>query len=208
MRSGCDRDELERMVPMSASDPVCRKVLAVEGEYSASPERFRGDNERGVSEIHRMIRVGVHEIERTRQRFGIEPPHGHSAGAYEISDEVGAASRRPEHVKTSVRTDTVVVSGVRLSFFRTVRMNQAFAMARAATTATYERSRSKVQTSAGILLDVELRHQNSRNSSLNSPCSVMCSFASRNAASFSSSHAFRSARESRARPLLRAPRRD
>jgi hypothetical protein len=62
-------------VPVLALDAVGLEVIAVEREHGLRPQVFRRSYERSIREVHRPVRVLLHELERSLQRRRIGKPH-------------------------------------------------------------------------------------------------------------------------------------
>ena len=56
-------DDLDRVVPVPATYAIGLEVLTIDGEDFPRGQRFGGGDERCVRQIHRMIRVQLHEFE-------------------------------------------------------------------------------------------------------------------------------------------------
>ena len=79
--------------------PVGCEVVAIEREDSSGPQRLRRYDQGRIGEIHRMIRIATHELERSFQRPLTEKPHPQAPRAHEALHRTGACARGPEQVK-------------------------------------------------------------------------------------------------------------
>jgi hypothetical protein len=101
-RSGEDLvsgQNLERFLPMASQHLVGQEVAPVQGEDLPDPERLGGGDERGIGEVHRVVRIAIHPIERTLHRLLVHEPDGDATLATEVAQTRRTRASRREHVE-------------------------------------------------------------------------------------------------------------
>ena len=73
---------------MASTYSIGLEVVPIDGEHASRTEPLCRSNQRCSRQIHRMIRVQLHELERSRQCMSIKEPYRQSAGFDEVPQTV------------------------------------------------------------------------------------------------------------------------
>ena len=81
-------DYLYRLMAMASTHSIGLEVVPIDSEHSSRTEPLCRSDQRCIRQIHRMIRVQLHELERSRQCMSVKEPHQQPAGFDEVSQTV------------------------------------------------------------------------------------------------------------------------
>jgi hypothetical protein len=84
---------------VAALHAVRLEVLPIDREHLRRGERFRGGDQRGVRQIHRVIGVLLHQLERSLQTPGVEGPNRCASTCDEVAEAIRAYAAGGEHVE-------------------------------------------------------------------------------------------------------------
>lgn len=80
------------------TDPVDREIALVRRQHEIRADILREHDERGIGEIHRAIRISIHETARTPQRIGRRWNEQRASGENKIETGDRAAPDSPQQM--------------------------------------------------------------------------------------------------------------
>jgi hypothetical protein len=93
------RKDLDGVVTVASPNAIRGEIIAVDGENLACLERLRGNDQGGVGEVHRMVRILFHQLKSPLEPGAVHKPGRQSAPEDEIPKAVGSFASRREHME-------------------------------------------------------------------------------------------------------------
>ena len=87
---------------MAATNAVDGKVAAIQREYPPCLCVLSGNNQRGVGEIHRLVPILVHQLERSLECAVGEEPHAQALFSANTIDTV-RPRKRQDRIRDAIR---------------------------------------------------------------------------------------------------------
>lgn len=92
-------EQLETHMAMPSLQPITVEISPVDREYPPRSQRFSGDDQGRIGQIHGMIGGLLHQFKGARHRRFGEEPNIDPLLQDKISQSVGTHTRRRQHVK-------------------------------------------------------------------------------------------------------------